>query len=161
MLRLILPVILALIGAGAGIGAGLMLKPADVKTEASIDCPVPEKPMEKVEDAPDPNTEFVKLNNQFVIPVLKDGRVISLVLLSLSLETTLGLKETVYAREPKLRDSFLRVLFDHANSGGFAGNFTSSSHMSALERALLEAAQSAMGYDVVDVLVTDIARQDS
>lgn len=57
---------------------------------------------------------------------------------------------------------FLRVLFDHANAGGFRGTFTDGSTLVALRRALLEAARSAMGAEgVLDVLITDIVRQDS
>ena len=68
--------------------------------------------------------EYVKLNNQFVVPVVEDGRVAAMVVLSLSLEVEAGNTEAVYQREPKLRDAFLQVLFDHANVGGFCGSFT-------------------------------------
>ena len=63
--------------------------------------------------------EYVKLSNQFVVPVVKGKTVVSLVVLSLSLEVPEGQKDAVFRREPKLRDSFLQVLFDHANIGGF------------------------------------------
>ena len=93
--------------------------------------------------------------------LLEGGRVGALVVLSLSLEVPLGQTEAVHAREPRLRDEFLRVLFDHANSGGFRGTFTDSANLVLLRRALLEAAQKAMGDSITDVLITDIVRQDS
>ncbi len=68
--------------------------------------------------------EYVKLNNQFVVLVMEGAEIQSLVILSLSVEVAAGQAELVYAREPKLRDTFLRVLFDHANMGGFDGPFT-------------------------------------
>lgn len=105
--------------------------------------------------------EYVKMNNQFVIPVLEDGRVNSMVIVSLSLEVTTGSSEQVYSREPKLRDAFLQVLFDHANAGGFRGAFTDGSNLILLRKALLEKARSVIGEDVQDVLISDIARQDS
>jgi hypothetical protein len=68
---------------------------------------------------------------------------------------------SVYRVEPKIRDAFLTVLFDHANSGGFDGAFTSSGSMEILRRALREAGQKAVGEAVVsDVLITGIVRQD-
>ena len=113
------------------------------------------------EDGEDPNApEFIKLNNQFVVPVVAAGRVEALVVLTLSLETALGLREAIYNREPKLRDAFLQVLFDHSNMGGFQGAFTRSNNLDVLRRALLEVAQREFGPNVFNVLIVDIARQD-
>ena len=104
--------------------------------------------------------EYVKLNNQFVVPVVKGPKVAALVVLSLSIEVTAGNKEAVFGLEPKLRDSFLQVLFDHANAGGFDGAFTAGEKMSDLRRSLTEAAIGVLGPVVSDVLVIDIVRQD-
>ena len=79
----------------------------------------------------------------------------------MSIEIPAGGAEEVYAREPKLRDSFLQVLFDHANAGGFRGSFTDGSNMVLLRRALLESARAVLGQTARDVLITDIVRQDS
>lgn len=151
MLRKLLPVLLLIIGAAGGGAAGLMLRPAAAPEPAEVQAPP--------EPAP---REYVKLPSQFVIPVMEGGRVGSLVVLTLSLEVPAGGTEAVFAREPKLRDVFLRVLFDHANAGGFRGTFTDGSTLVALRRALLEAARGAMGAEgVFDILITDIVRQDS
>lgn len=164
----LLPILLAVIGLGAGVGAGLMLRPApeevvidpcgeDGATEhaAAKDEPA------KGEDGQAPAYDYVKLNNQFVVPVVEGGRVTSLVILSVSLETAIGGSEQVFAREPKLRDGFLQVLFDHANAGGFKGAFTEASNMDALRRAMLDVAKKALGDLVSDVLIVDIVRQDA
>ena len=84
-----------------------------------------------------------------------------MVVLSLSIEVQAGNTEAVYQREPKLRDEFLQVLFDHANAGGFEGSFTDTANMTDLRRALTEASQSVLGDLVLNVLIPDIARQDS
>ncbi|MEO9777873.1 MAG: flagellar basal body-associated FliL family protein [Sedimentitalea sp.] len=106
-------------------------------------------------------TEFVKLNNQFVVPIVQADRVAALVVLSLSLETQAGARERVFEREPKLRDMFLRVLFDHANMGGFDGSFTRPGKLDVLRQSLADVAQKELGDDVESVLITDIARQDN
>lgn len=167
MIKKLLPILLALIGLGAGVGGGLMLRP-NPEIVAIDPCGDTEaaKPKDAEhggdEDAPpaDSAFEYVKLNNQFVIPDLDGGRVTAMVVLSLSLEATTGSREAIYAREPKLRDAFLQVLFDHANTGGFKGAFTDSSTMNALRRALVEVAQKTIGPQINDVLVIDIVRQD-
>lgn len=161
----ILPVLLALIGAGAGIGAGFLTRPPPPQ-EIANPCgdpadPAAVSPPAPVELSAPAEVAFVKLNNQFVVPVVASGRVTSLVILSLSLEVPPGSNEAVFAREPKLRDAFLQVLFDHANAGGFAGNFTAGTSLTTLRRALHESAVQVLGASVSGVLIEDIVRQDS
>lgn len=167
----LLPILLAVIGLGAGIGAGILLKPAP--EEVVIDPCGDEGATTEHAAADDhgeaaaddhgepPAYDYVKLNNQFVVPVVEGGRVTSLVILSVSLETVVGGSEQVFAKEPKLRDGFLQVLFDHANAGGFKGSFTEASNMDALRRAMLDVAKKALGSAVSDVLIIDIVRQDT
>lgn len=159
MIKKLFPVLLALVGAGGGIGAGLALRPAPEpltaeQAEAAAKAAEAEIPPEEM-------PEFVKLNNQFIVPVIKDERVSAMVILALSLEVNAGMSAEIYAREPKLRDGFLQVLFQHANAGGFDGSFTDGDNLILLRRALLETAQKSMGDGILDVLISDIARQDS
>lgn len=157
----ILPLLLALIGIGAGVGAGILLKPAEDHAEMDAPCgePVPAKAAPEEEMEPT-NVEYIKLNNQFIVPVVSEAKVASMMVIALSVEVPEGRSEEVYSREPKLRDAFLQVFFDHANLGGFTGTFTSSRNLDVLRRALRETAQSHFGDLVQDVLITDIARQD-
>lgn len=147
----ILPLILALLGLVLGVGGGMFLRPpvepVDAEAAAAVEAPA--------------LTEFMKLNNQFVVPVVEQGRVTSLVIMSLSLEVTIGTTEGIYTKEPKLRDAMLQVMFDHANAGGFNGVFTEGANLVFLRKALLEVSQKTIGEDVKDVLISDIARQDS
>lgn len=179
-MRKLLPVLLALVGLLTGGGAGFLLRPAPADRAAINPCgdaegSGTEHPSAHADGAvtaaegtadpvsPDgpPTHEYVKLNNQFVVPVVESGEVAALVILSLSLEVTAGMTEEVYAREPKLRDLFLQVLFDHANAGGFRGAFTQSNNMETLRNALVEVARKSLGAAVTDVLIVDIVRQDS
>lgn len=112
-------------------------------------------------EGPASATEFVKLNNQFVVPIIRADEVASLVILSLTLEVKTGSSEAVFAAEPKLRDSFLQVLFDYANANGFDGAFTQSGRMAQLRKALSEPARAILGDTVADVLIVDIVRQDT
>lgn len=158
MIRKLFPLLLALVGLAAGIGAGLALRPAPEAPAAGAAAEgAAAEPAEGAEGAP----EYVKMNNQFVIPILEQGRVVSMVILSLSLEVGAGKAQEIYAREPKLRDAFLQVLFDHANAGGFRGAFTDGSNLTLLRKALLERARAICGETVSDVLISDIARQDA
>ncbi|PIE12434.1 MAG: flagellar basal body-associated protein FliL [Rhodobacterales bacterium] len=164
MIAKLLPVLLLVLGVGTGIGAGIFLKP-EPREHVEINPCGDEHPKkvaksESKEEETDPTHEYVKLNNQFVVPVVGKNKVSSLVVLSLSVEVEAGQKEAVYAREPKLRDAFLQTLFDHANMGGFEGSFTSSNNMKILRNALREVANKTLGDLVSDVLIIDIVRQD-
>lgn len=171
----ILPILLAVIGLGGGVGAGIVLRPGPDDMAMANPCGDPAAADAQKDDgqgddqADDPDApvqdtaahDYVKLNNQFIVPVVKDGKVGSLVVLSLTLEVPAGQTETVYEREPRLRDAFLQVMFDHANAGGFDGAFTNSSQLNALRKALREIAQKTFGPTITDVLILDIVRQDA
>lgn len=166
----ILPILLALIGLGAGIGGGIALRPNPEDQTLLTPCgedgdshtTVSEAEQSgNVETDQQNSPDYVKLNNQFVVPVVQDGSVTALVVMSLSLELNSGGPELVYQREPKLRDALLQVLFDHANAGGFDGNFTSGRNMEALRRALRESAINTLGPEVSDVLIVDVVRQEA
>ena len=107
------------------------------------------------------NLEYVRLNNQFVVPVVHDAAVRSLVVMSLTVEIEAGQAELVFNREPRLRDAFLRVMFSHANAGGFDGAFTSPTALNPLRSGLRDAAYDILGDIVNDVLIVDIVRQDA
>ncbi|MEP5731451.1 MAG: flagellar basal body-associated protein FliL [Sulfitobacter sp.] len=167
MLKKILPIVLLLVGSGAGVGAGIFLRPAPEPEEiaAEAEHAEEEEVIEEKEaygpDNPAPEMDYVKLSNQFVVPIVKDTAVAALVVMSLSIEVPEGGNDAVFRREPKLRDSFLQVLFDHANIGGFDGAFTSANNLAVLRNALREAGQKELGADVLnDVLILEIARQD-
>lgn len=162
MKAFILPALLAMIGTGGGIGAGLFLKDGTEEAAATDVC-VDTDADETTDLVPDVGAarDYARLNNQFVIPVVENGRVSALVVMSLSVEVAPGTTETVFAAEPKLRDGFLQNMFDHANIGGFSGNFTEVSNMRILRNDLMQTARQILGSSVTDVLITDIVRQDS
>ena len=105
---------------------------------------------------------YVPMDKPFVVPVFKGEKVVAMVVMSLSVETETEAAQTVEAVEPRLRDSFLKVMFRHANSGGFDGSFTTGRKIEDLKSALLGAAREVMSETPVEeVLITEIARQDS
>ena len=169
-MKKLLPVILVIIGLGAGVGVGGMMRPAPEMVEceeedqkaceeaeakkASYNEKAPAEPYDV--EAP---REFVKLPKQFVVPIIKKERVSALVVLSVTLEVDTGMTDVVFGRAPKLRDAFLQVLFKHANSGGFDGSFTTGQSMKDLRASLNEVAQGLIGSVVHEVLITDLVKQ--
>ena len=149
-----------LLGGAVGAGAGVFLKPAEPVCEDGEDCKEEMDATEPVAEEENEDVSCVAVQNQFVVPVIHGKRVKALVALSLSLETLPDQSEMIFAREPKIRDVFLQVLFDHAHIGGFDGTFTESGRLAVLKVVLLEAARSVVGSIVSDVIITDIVRQE-
>lgn len=147
MKRFLLPILIGVLGLPLGAGAGYLLRPA---------------PQAGAEAAPEEAAprEYVDLSNEFVIPILSEGVVAGLVVLSLSLEVEQGQSATVLSHEPKLRDVLLQAMFAHANAGGFRGSFTDSAALAPLRQALFEAASGVLPDVISDVLINDIVRQD-
>lgn len=165
MKKLLIPLILMLVGVGGGVGAGLFLAPPKEDVLAENPCgdvtPVAEETTpDTPAELPVESREYAKLSNQFIVPIVDDGLVTSMVIMSLSIEVEAGGTERIFSHEPRLRNAFLQVLFDHANMGGFDGAFTASSNMRILREALRETATQSIGGDILDVLIVDILRQD-
>lgn len=172
MIKKILPIVLLLIGTGAGVGAGIFLRPEATEIQShdveevdehkeSADHKEMDDHANEDEEPGQSENEYVKLNNQFVVPLIKGEKIASLVVIALSLEVPVGTKDNIFLHEPKLRDSFLQVLFDHANIGGFEGSFTEVNRMAVLRTSLREVAQRDLGKSAIsDVLILEIARQD-
>jgi flagellar protein FliL len=167
-MKRIVPSLLVLTGLCAGGGVGLVLKPDQDEesvpcVSAAADCELESASVDHENRAnviAPQETDFANLNKQFVVPIVSDEKVVALVVASLSLEVKPGGSEIVYSREPKLRDEFLKVLFSHAHSGGFSGEFTSSHAMQDLRTRLNQVAKNIVGDALVNVLIVEIVRQD-
>lgn len=160
-MKFIFPFIFTAIGTGAGVGAGLYLPPSTFIKEVdavALDCPAHEA-FADWEPNPDVETQFVKLNNQLVVPVISEQGDNALVIISISFEVDEAGKELVFQKEPRLRDHLLQVLFSHANQGGFSGRYTNAEKMVQLRRRLTETSHKILGNSLHDVLITDLVRQ--
>lgn len=144
----ILPVLLFLI-AGTGLGDWLHSQRADAAAPAGA----------PIQPAPAP-TVSMPLPEQFFVPIVRNGSLRAVMVLSLGLEVVESGVEPLHAREFQLRDALLRALMIHANTGGFDGNFTAEPRLHLLGETLLEAARKVGGEDVRAVLIGDIARQE-
>lgn len=171
MKKLLIPIVMLLLGTGAGVGAGLVFgapPPAEVKeggdTEHTDDQDTPDEDTAHADsdDHGDSSGEpdYIKIPNQFVVPILTDGKMRAMVIVTLALEADEKERAAIQHKEPKLRDAFLKAMFDHASIGGFDGNFTENAPMQLLHGALLKRGREIAGSGLFDVLILEIARQD-
>ncbi|MFY0616209.1 flagellar basal body-associated protein FliL [Shimia sp.] len=165
-MKKLLPIILLVLGLGGGVGAGLALRPDPVLPVVEDGMEVDGKAHadsqanEDKEEGPPQGREYVELVDQFIIPVVNDNAVASLILITLTLETDAGENERIFQAEPRIRGALLQAMFDHANIGGFDGAFTNSSKLDPLRKMFVEVAQKVYGEEISDVLIVQITRQD-
>lgn len=160
-MRRLLPLLLALVGLAAGLGAGYAMRPPAPPPEAQAEAAPAALPLPPGPDTPPPGTETLRLPNQFLVPLIEDGRVRAMVVISVAMELLPGHGIELHQHEARLRAVFLQLLFDYANLGGFDGVFTSGEQLLTLRRTLADAARHELGDKVHDILITDLMRQDN
>lgn len=176
-MKMILPILIALLGIVGGAGAGWYFKPApppelvaclDAEGRETTDPAIctPEagtlaagEPELAPPVGPDAS-QFITLDRQFIVPIVSEDRVSAMMVLTLNLEVAPGKMEQAFRNEPKLRDALLRALFAHAYSGGFSGDFTAVHVVRELRANLLKAGREVIGSDLRNVLIADMIRQD-
>lgn len=170
-MKLLIPILLALVGIVGGAGAGWYLKPAPPEAEGicrdsdgtvieGTDCGADiAGPIAAPADGADAS-QFIMLDRQFIVPLITDDRVSAMMVLTLNLEVAPGRAESAFRNEPRLRDALLRALFDHAYSGGFSGDFTAEPVVRDLRRNLLDAGRQIVGPGLRNVLIADMIKQE-
>lgn len=147
--------LIALIG---GVAAGDMLKPQPTTEPAAEEVPHGDDDGHGAEEEKGKAAWFT-FPNQFFVPMMRNGDMGAVMILTLSLETEEAHLEAMKQQEHRLRDALLRQLMVRANSGGFDGNFTSEASLGTLRKDLLGAVDDVSDLPITAVLIEDIARQ--
>ncbi|PHR91180.1 MAG: hypothetical protein COA69_11700 [Robiginitomaculum sp.] len=105
-------------------------------------------------------TIYLKFKRQFVVPVVRNGRIESLVLLNLNLELNRNASEGIYSLEPKLRDALMRALLGLSHRGVFTGDLTRADTYEQLQIELLKATREVAENGIENVLILDLSRQE-
>ena len=103
---------------------------------------------------------YLKFKRQFVVPVVKGGKVESLVLLNLNLEINDDAPEDIHSFEPKLRDALMRELMALSHNGQFTGDLTNTETYDHIRENLLLATKHVLEAGVKNVLILDLSRQE-
>lgn len=101
---------------------------------------------------------WFRFPTQFFVPLVRQGDMRDMMILTLTLQTDAETLPKLAKKEHALRDTLLRQLMIHANTGGFDGNFTADRNLAALRESLAAAARAATDLPVSAVLIEDIAR---
>lgn len=103
---------------------------------------------------------YLKFKRQFVVPVMKEGKIDALIIMNLNYELNSDAPENVYTYEPKLRDAIMRELLGLSRDGVFGEGLTSADSYEKIRNRLLGAGQAIIPEGIRGVLILDIARQE-
>lgn len=144
----LLLLVLAIAGGGA---LGLHFKPP------------PDPAAEAQEIVPEDETAapgYVTLARQMIVPVVDGGETRALMLFEIAVDVPEDKRDIVHEREPRLRDAFLRIMFEMSHTGAFLETYTDDRTMGELRGKLLAASRLHLGSGVRDVLILDALRQE-
>ncbi|RKQ72153.1 hypothetical protein DES40_1490 [Litorimonas taeanensis] len=107
------------------------------------------------------SVNYLKFKRQFVIPVMQNKKITSLVIMNFNIELDGSASANSFAYEPKLRDAFMRDLLNLSNEGVFDNDFTSPETFEYIRETLLGSSRRIMKDGVQNVLILDIAKRDT
>lgn len=108
----------------------------------------------------DGSTSFFNFSREFVVPLLSDGQVDSLVIINISLEVSSGISSKMFSMEPKVRDNIMTTLVALSSDDETFRQLTTVRNYENIRSLVLANLREEISRDIQSVLIMDIARQD-
>jgi flagellar protein FliL len=112
------------------------------------------------ETASSSGSVYHKFSREFIVPIMEDGRVKSLVILNINLEAESSISQTLFEMEPKLRDNIMTTLIGLSGDGVTFDNLTDVDSYETIRSMILMNLETIVASGITNVLIVDMARQD-
>lgn len=106
------------------------------------------------------NTTYYKFSREFVVPILRDGRVKGLVILNINLEVDQKISSDLFSLDPKLRDNIMTTLVTLSNDGHTFETITDVESYETIRSMILMNLKNVVPEGVRNVLILDMAKQE-
>ena len=103
---------------------------------------------------------YFKFTREFIVPIMHDRKVSSLVILNINLEADSDISSKLFSMEPKIRDNIMTTLIELSNDGHTFNNITDVESYETIRAMVLMNLQRAIPSGIQNVLIVDIAQQD-
>jgi flagellar basal body-associated protein FliL len=103
---------------------------------------------------------YFKFTREFIVPVMHDRKVESLVILNINLEADSSISQKLFSMEPKIRDNIMTTLIELSNDDRTFENITDVESYETIRAMVLMNLQKAVPKGIQNVLIVDIAQQD-
>ena len=174
-MKLVLTSLVAVIFIALGSFAGVVLKsPAPAAASATVETGDDDHAEDKHEAKADDHgkahksdkssasgdSAYYKFSREFVVPVMRDGQVKSLVILHISLETDSATSEKLFSEEPKLRDNIMTTLIGLSNDGRTLEQPTDINNYETIRSMVLMNLKDSVSDGIRNVLIVDVGKQN-
>lgn len=113
------------------------------------------------EASTDPSkSEYYKFTREFVVPIMRDETVRSLVILNINLEVDAGMNNELFSMDPKLRDNIMTTLVGLGNDGVTLERMTSAESYETIRSMVKKNLSSVVASGIKNVLIVDLGKQD-
>ena len=103
---------------------------------------------------------YYKFSREFVVPMIENDRVQSLVILNLNLEVDTSISQELFSKEPVLRDNIMTTLVKLSSGGRTLNSITDVDNYETLRAMILTNLQNEVPEGIRNVLILDMAPQD-
>lgn len=103
---------------------------------------------------------YYKFTREFVVPVIRNNHVNSLVIIHLSLEADASISQKLFEMEPKLRDNIMTTLITISNDGRTFETLTDIESYESMRSMILMNLKTVVPTGIHNILIMDMARQD-
>ncbi len=106
------------------------------------------------------STEYYKFSREFVVPVMRNDQVKSLVIIHINLEADSSTVDDLFSEEPKLRDNIMTTLIGLSNDGRTLEEPTQIDNYEMIRSMVLMNLKESVTDGIKNVLIVDMAKQD-
>ncbi|MDP1556534.1 MAG: flagellar basal body-associated FliL family protein [Hyphomonas sp.] len=103
---------------------------------------------------------YYKFTREFVVPIIRNGRVQSLVILNLNIEADESISQKLFEMEPKLRDNIMTTLITLSNDGKTFESMTTVENYESIRSMVLMNLKTVVSTGINNVLIVDFAKQE-
>lgn len=105
-------------------------------------------------------TQYFNFSREFVVPIMKQQRVDSLVIININLEVESSVMDKMFSIKPKLRDNIMTTLVELSNDGKTLVEPTNVDSYETIRSVILSNLNSVVASGIENVLIMDLAKQD-
>lgn len=106
------------------------------------------------------NSVYYKFSREFVVPILEDGKVASLVIINLHIEADPKISQELFRMDPKLRDNIMTTLIALSGDGRTFNEVTNVNTYETLRATIRKNLEAIVPNGVRNILIVDMAKQD-
>lgn len=110
----------------------------------------------------DGGVAYFKFSREFIIPLMYESEIDSLIILNINLEVDSSVSSTLFSQEPKLRDNVMTTLIELSNDGVTLENISDIESYETIRSMVLKNLKDkeVVGEGILNVLIVDIGKQD-